>query len=276
MTFRTVTVALLAGITGCAIIPLGADDIAICPDGGCPTFTPDGGGFTDAVPGFDGYPEADVPASRTTLCNTSDCNPDMASDCNVVTDSGAPATDASLRACRMVQPAYASCVAAGAGADQASCTSSADCAPGYECVGDGICRHYCCNDDVCTGLGNSSNNETYFCDVAHEKAAPTVTVPVCFLVQPCKPLQTGVCGPNETCTIVETNNSMQLVATCDAIGKGVLGDSCETAQCAAGFACIGPIGGRTCQQLCNTSNPCSGSLTCNMKSQTFGVGICGY
>jgi hypothetical protein len=171
------------------------------------------------------------------------------------------------------------CLSAGPGGDGALCSVASDCAAGFECVGNGTCRHYCCDDGPCTTMTNASTNgTTYFCDVATENGAPTAKVPACLVVVPCMPLMSNTCYSTETCTIVEIDSSASLVATCDTAGTGVLGDSCETEQCAAGFACIGATGQRTCQQLCNAQHPCSGSMNCNMQSEalaSFKVGVCG-
>ena len=125
---------------------------------------------------------------------------------------------------------------------------------------------------------NSTTYDTYFCDVAQERASSGAKVPVCNVVVHCSPLKGDQCGANEACTVVEINNGNNFVATCDALGTSKLGDSCETSHCADGFACIGAIGQRTCQELCDQQNPCPSNATCNMKSQAlmqYGVGICG-
>ena len=161
-------------------------------------------------------------------------------------------------ACR-VEGAHAQCVTAGAGTDGETCTQGADCAPGYDCTSAGACRQYCCAG-VCA--------DAFFCDLA--ATSSKATVPVCSPVQACTPLASNACASGEACTVVEIG--AKLVATCDAVGVGTRGDSCETTLCAAGFACLGSIGARTCQQMCNTANACPNSLTCNQ--QSIGVGIC--
>jgi len=96
-----------------------------------------------------------------------------------------------------------------------------------------------------------------------------------MVVQKCEPLSGMGCDDGQTCTIVETlgtSDNLVLVATCDTVGTGVAGDSCETEQCKAGFACLGKIGSRTCQQLCDSSNSCEGSATCNM-TQISNIGV---
>lgn len=268
------------GVAGCAAVPIFNGDL--CSDAGCNLPQADGGladGFiamSDAGPSPDAALE--VPARASLCSSTNTCKqPDDPTNCTNTTDGGAPMSDdASVEACRVGSDDKLACTIAGTGENGASCTSASDCAPGYECVGAGTCRHYCCDDMACAVLGQQSS-QSFFCDVDVEKAAPTVSVPVCFEVQKCQPLGMNSCGMGQACTLVEINNGLELVATCDLAGNGVAGDSCETAHCADGYACIGSIGTRTCQQLCDYTHPCSGSLTCDMKSSgSFNVGICGY
>ncbi len=270
----------LCAAAGCATLPFASDDIAQCKDSNNCTASQDGG--ADASFGFDGGPTGEagaVPLSRSTLCAGTECKPDEATSCKL--DGGTPDAATTL-ACHMSivsgSQTEASCQAAGTGNDGAECTTSDDCAPAFECVGTGTCRHYCCDDGKCTEMSNSSNYNKYFCDVASEKVG-IAKVPVCEVIQPCEPLAPNACGPSKACTLVEIDNATKVVATCDETGPGVLNDSCEIDHCAAGFACIGTIGERTCQELCDTTHPCPQYLSCNMKSQalsTFNVGLCGY
>jgi hypothetical protein len=288
MTFRGSLLTALLGCVGCAILPLEAT-LQCAGDASCGSAdagVPDG--FTTGLDGGYGDAKQYSPSARSSLCMTTPCNPSVDTSCNADVDGGADAGDAAVEACHMVlagqQPA-SMCLNAGTGADGMSCTASTQCAPGFECVQNGTsdggtsgtCRHYCCDDSPCTTMSNDSAN-AYFCDVATEMATPYLKVPVCFVVSKCLPLGPNKCNPGEACTIVEINDSMSLVATCDTVGTGGLDDSCETEQCQAGFACIGATGQRTCEQLCNMQYGCSGSMSCNMQSQAlaaFGVGICG-
>lgn len=287
LTLRKALMVAMASAVGCAALPNAGDDLCAnktmsTADGGCGFIQGDAGGGIDGFTTPDGGSnDAEVPPAllaRSSLCGSSStCSPDDPHTCEG--DAG----DASTESCRMVlgtnQTTTATCVASGQGKDGASCTSGTDCEPGYECVGTGTCRHYCCDDSACTTLTqNSSTYDTYFCDVAQEHASSGAKVPVCMVVQPCSPLTNGQCGTGSTCTIVEINGGSNFVATCDALGTAKLGESCETAHCAEGFACIGAIGQRQCQELCNSQNPCPSNSTCNMKSQAlmkYNVGICG-
>ena len=272
--------ALLAFGAGCAAVPSALYDDTYCQDGGCQNTPPDGGAMTDALLGaYDATGDAPtLTPARASLCSMTPCYPDETLSCVVAADSGVTADDAGLESCHVAAGGTSVCSSTGTRRESESCNTSADCAPGYECTSDGTCHHYCCNDTACADLTqNSTTGMQYFCDVDHEKTNVSITVPVCFAVQHCQPLNGATCGTGHSCTLVEVNNGMQLqlVATCDITGSGTLGQSCETEQCADGFACIGSIGSRTCQQLCNSYNPCPGMLTCNMKSSgSYNVGIC--
>ncbi len=282
MTFRkTFWAALALGIVGCAVLPGAGDDLCIgTGDASCTVFQNDASADRVTIDGGFG-PDASIapPIARSSLC-TGGCSPDDESAC--VVDGG----DAAVNACRMVlgagQQTNATCAKAGTGEDGASCTTGADCSAGFECVGTGTCRHYCCDESQCTTMTkNSTQYDTYFCDVASELAASGAQVPVCMIVSHCAPFQADQCQSGEACTIVEINGGQNVEASCAAVGTATLGASCEIDHCAANFACIGVIGERTCQQLCDSQNPCpSNSLdsNCNMKSQAlsqFKVGICG-
>jgi hypothetical protein len=291
MTFRRLLlVACLSAGVGCAALPSG--DSTPCLNassngGDCGFWLPDGSTDAIAVPWEGGATDAGAGSlARSALCG-GDCNPEDALAC--VGDGGLDAAtvpdDAGAQSCRVVlgagQQTSSACGKAGLGADGASCTSGSDCAPGFECVGTGTCRHYCCHDDECATLTTQSNgSSTYFCDIATEHAASGAIVPVCDVVQTCMPFS-AQCGTEQACTIVELDPK-NFVTTCDAVGPGKLGDSCETQRCAIGYACIGTTGARTCQQLCDNAHLCSGyAATCNTQSPALpkqlagtSVGIC--
>ena len=279
--------ALTLGAVGCAVLPdsLGntcgikasttGDD-----DAGC-GFVPTGDAASDGgAVAWDGGGDqvGSAPLARKSLCGDG-CNPDNALAC--VADGG----DAATESCRVVlgagQQTSSECVKSGQGLDGASCTSGADCAPGFECVGTGQCRHYCCDDTACSALTNTTYN-TYYCDLASEHASPGAVVPACEVVKDCQLFGMDQCGAGQACTIVEIEGGKSFVATCADVGEGALGDSCETQHCGSGLACIGAIGQRTCQQLCNGQHPCPANSSepyCNTKSpalaQFDGVGVCG-
>jgi hypothetical protein len=282
MTFRKALLALVFGSVGCAALPMSADDIACPTDSSCNIIQPDGStdaSFPDAAP-----PPLDagsMPLSRASLC-TGTCSPDDPKAC--AEDGGAG--DGGYQACHVVlgvnQQTDTDCTKAGQGIEGASCTSGGDCAPGYECVGTGTCRRYCCDESTCGAL--STQYDTYFCDVAQEHASTGAVVPVCNAVTKCQ-LFTDSCGMGQACTIVEIDSmnvdagpTTNYVATCAGLGDAKIDDSCETQHCGLGLACIGPVGQRTCQELCDSQHPCPQSLSCKTSSQAlaqFKVGVCG-
>ena len=58
------------------------------------------------------------------------------------------------------------CSPAGTGKEGASCNLAQDCALGFECSSDGVCRHYCC-DGKCESL--TFDGKATFCDVQRTK-----------------------------------------------------------------------------------------------------------
>jgi hypothetical protein len=187
-------------------------------------------------------------------------------------DAGADAARSSPFGCRVVESADAGvapvCTAAGSGIDGDHCSGSKDCAAGYECVGDGICRRYCCS---------GSCDATHFCDVqleAHPAGAGVpVPVPVCVPVVPCalpgEPSDAGSCVEgSETCAVVLAGSISGAVpvASCVQSGPASVGESCEAQHCAAGLTCIGAWGNKICYTLCDTtdaSSQCQGSQVCS-------------
>jgi hypothetical protein len=221
------------------------------------------------------------------LCNASGwmgCYPDnpktaIASDCNFALDAGvysaSNGNDHAQLACH-VQPANGDagvqpvCTPPGSSTGGMQCNGPTDCAPGYECVGDGVCRHYCCAGD-CT-------NQDEFCDIQPMVADPVTKVPVCMPIDgPCRLLDPSSCNPStETCAVVRDNGARG----CVAVGSGHAGDECDTDHCAQDRVCLGPAGARRCYVLCHTtpgSTECGAKQTCKGGLPLFpmpSIGIC--
>jgi hypothetical protein len=285
MTFRRIALVALAlalGTAGCAALPSVSDDILCSPDANCAIIQPDASAdatFYDVGVGTEG---GTPQQARASLCSGA-CSPDDAKSCLV--DGGVG--DAGYEACHVVlgvnQQTATACGKSGTGTEGASCTAGSDCAPGYECVGTGTCRRYCCDDNTCADLTASNQYDTFFCDVANEHASTGAVVPVCNAVVPCA-LFTDACPSNQACTIVEIDSTTQdagattsYIATCAGLGEAKIGASCETTHCGAGLACIGAVGSRTCQELCDSQHPCPTNLSCKMNSQAlqkYKVGVC--
>ena len=134
------------------------------------------------------------------------------------------------------------CTPAGTGGDGAACQQSQDCAAGYECVGNGVCRHYCC-------AGNSACTQKQFCDIQPMATASTTAVPVCMPIGRCDLLLQGSCPQEETCAIVRDDGT----TSCVAIGSAKAGASCDTQHCGVDLVCLGTPDQRHCYQLCHTA-----------------------
>jgi hypothetical protein len=247
------------------------------------------------------------PVQGNPLCNASHysgrCYPDdltTAQACGIAPDGSANYDldagygDAAV-ACHVIPLADAgvapACTVAGTGTDGDTCRTSTDCAPSFECVGQGVCRQYCCY---------STCDSTQFCDIQRETAAAGgLPVPVCMPIQPCTLLSKaapaavdgghgatdadtgdadtadgngggpnapdgnaadgntaganapGTCAADQTCAVVALTSGVALTS-CVQNGNAGVGASCESEHCAAGLMCIGTSGNRRCYQLCHT------------------------
>jgi hypothetical protein len=220
------------------------------------------------------------------LCNASSstgCYPDdpaSAQTCNIGGDAGAGTTDydaGTPYACHVSPSANVQvgplqvCTVAGGGHDGDACTSGGDCAAGFECVGEGTCRHYCCDPTACDGAHS-------FCDIQTilDAPIPDTRVPVCMPVSPCTLLNDDDCSANETCAVVKASDG---TTSCVPVGPQLVGQECETDHCAADLVCLGPLGSRECYQLCGTSGAsvCPPGQSCGGSAPEFqnpDVGIC--
>ncbi len=211
---------------------------------------------------------------------TADASPTpLSMACGEAADGGDAATAAAdgaypAVACR-VRASGAStsapiCSASGGGVDGASCMTGADCGPGFDCTGAGVCRKYCCQGE-CSGKMNGSNN--FFCDIV-PLTEETTLVPACVPVKACSLLEPKSCpDTKETCAIVKDDGT----TSCVAAGSAGQGDSCDEAHCSAGLVCLGRPGVRQCFQLCKMQeSTCPTGLTCkaNALSHDPSVGIC--
>jgi hypothetical protein len=180
-----------------------------------------------------------------------------------------PAADDATSAAA-AQPVTPACTPAGLGLDGASCKQPNDCAPGYECVGDGgTCRHYCC-------AGNSACLLDQFCDIQQTTGGTAMSVPVCMPVRQCDLLapEASACPSGQTCAVVREDGS----ESCLALGSATVGQSCETDHCADGLVCLGATV-RTCYTLCHMglAGQCPATQSCKGGPPLFidpGVGVC--
>lgn len=244
----------------------------------------------------DGGIATDVPTSVTPsastlgspLCNAAawmGCYPDdptAAKACNLAPDGGVYSTAAGYDnvplACHVERMKGGSdvkpvCTPAGGAGDRMACRESIDCAPGYECVSDHTCRHYCC--------AGSCSKQDEFCDIQAAASDPALTVPVCMTTRSCglldQPTDAGSCPRNQTCAVVHENGD----TSCVVAGQGQAGDSCDTDHCMRGLTCVGTSGHRRCYKLCHTmakTSECpSAKQMCTGGLPLFpvpGIGIC--
>ena len=186
------------------------------------------------------------------------------------------------RACRIVEhegkyvPRCEPASADRYGVDGVSCSTSSDCAPGFDCV-DGekgpVCRHYCCAG-TCEGQ-TSQNGGATFCDVQAlvDYRHHGVKAPVCMPVKTCKLLRDGECTDDETCAVINRKGD----TGCVARGPAKTGESCDTDHCASGLTCLGSPGDRRCYQLCRVDGAdCGPMQTCTTGSvfQDTTYGVC--
>jgi hypothetical protein len=159
--------------------------------------------------------------------------------CHVVTDSAGVSTKCYAS---KLQGMYAS-----------TCTQATDCSPGWECVNEGTCRHYCCS-------GNSACSDNQFCDVQPSAQDPNTLVPVCVSEFPCTLLDLDACPSGQQCSVVKEDGT----TSCVAVGPQGDGQPCDVDHCAHGYVCLGTPGSRQCAPLCYTASPtdCTNGRKC--------------
>ncbi len=222
-----------------------------------------------------------VPYVGSPLCNFSNaqstCNPDLAPAMPQACMSSPTAPDASTFRCFVVggigtKLTTQQCAPSGVGKDGDACHSGDDCGAGFECVGAGVCRHYCCDLHECDKMGKAA-----FCDVQTMTGGSTADtrVPVCMPVRSCKLLLPGYCDQGETCAPVRGDGS----TSCVAVGPAKVGQACDREHCDKDLACLGAPGARTCYQLCHTDaqSECPSSKKCKTSLAQFydpTIGVC--
>ncbi len=177
----------------------------------------------------------------------------------------------------------AACSAAGTGKDKAPCSSSADCAAGYACVGTTIaqCQKFCCVGNEACPAGAYCSEEIardYLTD--HPSANPSELrrVPVCIPARGCDPIDStgdpNACETGLSCAIVRSDGTTGCVALPEnAPGEG---GSCKDVPCAQGYVCAKST--NTCLKLCHVSSSedeCAGGV-CQGGSTNLpaGLGVC--
>jgi hypothetical protein len=276
----------LCGIGACD--PDNVKSCASTADAG-PIPPPDAGGQGDAAPQPDAGAAHDGAAGSMGAAGSSGSAGDMGGSFGPSPSEGTPPYPGSDSpsgsagfACQVKRESagpVATCVESGVGGDQAPCKTSADCSPGFACVGTatiGTCQKYCCSnpEQVCPA-------KTYCAerllrdDIALNPSAP-LAVPVCVPAKDCDPLadandpkNQNVCEPGLVCGIVRSDGT----TGCVKPGKSGDGAPCP---CAPGFVCSNLTS--TCLKLCHTAGAgeCSGGGVCQGGTTNLpsGFGIC--
>lgn len=293
-------ILLTAGLALSRTLACTAVDAQQSPDSGpCvgPACGPTDAGFEQSVvdvPQPEGGGDAG-PTPPNPLCGELRCIPDDPSACTdsgAIADSGsgsAPSDDASAApeaaaptgfGCGVMRGAQGApetdCVPSGVGSVGAPCVSSADCAAGLACVGDGNtaqCRPYCCGDPAsCAG-------KTYCAErpLKTELAGETpLGVPVCVPADECSLNEPYPCPAGKQCTCKEGTACMVVkdgITSCVPPGPGRAGDACP---CAAGYVCSKSA--ETCLKLCSTGASTAECGTGKCQSVAYlpsGFGVCG-
>lgn len=169
-------------------------------------------------------------------------------DLDIGGDEGQPgATNVACRVQASNGDPVRACARAGLGDNGKPCTSAADCAPEFGCVGEGeagVCRHYCCaGAERSCAAGLHCGERKLF--------GTEVPIPVCVRADncnlaepyPCPPGAGCQCGDGTACMVVRRDGT----TTCVAPGPGLTGDECP---CGWGHVCSQASG--TCLRLCET------------------------
>ena len=225
--------------------------------------------------GYEGSPLCNASPSKG-VCYPD--NPATAVSCNLAPDGGAYEPDSGydlyLLGCHVESSAsgadtHAACLPVGPGTDGSPCVAPTDCGPGFECIGTGTCRRYCCQ-------GEAVCQANAFCDIQSVAVPAQTKVPVCMPIDKCNLLDARSCPPMQTCAVVQEDGGSSCVAT----GAAKAGDGCDEDHCGVDLVCLGVPGQRRCYQLCHPATPeeaCSPMQTCKGGLPLFpdpSIGIC--
>ncbi|HSQ64210.1 MAG TPA: hypothetical protein VLM85_13380 [Polyangiaceae bacterium] len=202
------------------------------------TTKPDGGGGTDGG-GGDG---STGPCTTTTITGTCDI---VAQNCNTGQE------------CVVTQGSdggfVTTCSPNGGGsfAEGHTCTQTASCVPGLECI-QGRCAKHCClnNDSEC---GTSPEGYVGRCDLNVTDNNNQPMYAVCTYSSGCQPFDIQGCGGGQTCLIQDSSGT----AKCVGYPNGDAGlpekSACSASNaCNDGLMCLGSADGGSfsCQWVC--------------------------
>ncbi|HTJ44824.1 MAG TPA: hypothetical protein VL463_22110 [Kofleriaceae bacterium] len=165
------------------------------------------------------------------------------------------------------------CLAAGSGGDDVTCSDDSKCKAGHGCVG-GRCRAWCGGDGDCTSGPGA------LCIIQVVYGSPQMDVPgakVC--TTDCDPSSKTPAGCPSTfgCHVYqESGGAMRYVTDCDPAGTVGAGGSCATngsRDCQAGMDCINVTRSGVTTAECHPSCICPGN-NCAAGSCPSGTGSC--
>jgi len=259
--------------------PEGADALEDSRDGGQSQEA--GGGYveTDAsiamVPGIDDAVLSEAgDAAADASFDAGPTNPVDLPDSGGVVDMGSADMSCQMLPTEDPYGGYvlsAQCAPAGTTQNDGTCTSSADCAPGLACVGEGDCLKYCCEGEGSCGAGS-------YCTQRRLKApgfdSSALTVPVCVVPTQCNLMDPFPCPMGEECSCPPGLACFALgkdkARTCAVPGTGEEGDSCP---CATGYFCSPRE--RQCLKLCQFGTDSCGEGSCQAIGEfPDGWGLC--
>ena len=275
-------ILVLVTLAGCASSSDSVDTPAACLYGPqCEESDPEKAVIASGAtpPEQDAGPAAASGFQPNPLCGGADaaCSPDVPDSCDSApvtdlsgsaghagasgeSDAGRETSSFSLRmGCRVRlsedgQRQVAVCGEAGFGETADPCVSSADCSPGYACVGStdfAQCRPFCCNDPESCESGTYCAERVLRMD--QQAGLSALKVPVCVAPAPCRldePFpclgeESCVCKPGTACMVVRADGTTDCVPP----GSGSAGDSCP---CAAGHVCS--LGTNECRKICKINS----------------------
>lgn len=213
--------------------------------------TPDSGGTdTGTDPGTDSGTGTDSGST------SSDCN--AGGVCNVLMNNCTTAGEG----CYLTDEGPM-CVAAGTASEGQTCANLNDCREGLGCFGPpggpSTCSRICCR--------SSGGSECAIGDLCLRFTDAPGDLGFCRTPTGCNPIDQTGCDAGEACVVISNDGSVDCFA--GATGTLMQGGDCmpEGARCAAGFLCLGPMGGPNfCARFCNpsiTPDMCGEGLVCN-------------
>ncbi|HZS37542.1 MAG TPA: hypothetical protein VFF06_11985 [Polyangia bacterium] len=207
-------------------------------------------------------PPRDLSTTSNDLATSPDllAPPDMTPPCSVLPQSGCGAGEK----CTLGATNTPTCVSNGnkQNGQQCGTAGSDDCVAGDLCTADApspapaTCRVFCSSDAQCTQPAVASGGMAEPGNIAHCAITITGTSDkVCtFACNPAPAAGASGCVAGQGC-VYGGETGIPELTDCETPGTGTDNFNCaSTADCAAGFACVGPAGMSRCRQVCRSGN----------------------